>query len=175
MSCGPFKRDSALPIGLSFVAGYVDTVGFIALFGLFTAHVTGNFVLIGSELARSSSNVLLKLLVFPAFIVAVAFARILEGLVQAPRHVPDVRGRQHIGQRPERMVRGQGLDVVHVHGSTRNSATPQGSDQCLLIDDGAAGCVDETGACFRPIDRIALSDARGDPCLFLTLELTPLR
>jgi uncharacterized membrane protein YoaK (UPF0700 family) len=44
---------------------------------LFTAHVTGNFVLIGSELARSSSNVLLKLLVFPAFIVAVAFARIL--------------------------------------------------------------------------------------------------
>jgi len=40
--------------GLVFSAGFVDTVAFIALFGLFTAHVTGNFVLIGSELAHPS-------------------------------------------------------------------------------------------------------------------------
>jgi uncharacterized membrane protein YoaK (UPF0700 family) len=71
------RRDAALAIGLSFVAGYVDTVGFVALFGLFTAHVTGNFVLIGSELAHASGDVVLKLLAFPAFILAVAFTRML--------------------------------------------------------------------------------------------------
>ncbi len=64
--------------GLGFLAGYVDTVGFVALFGLFTAHVTGNFVLIGSELARPSNGVLLiKFLAFPAFIAGVALTRLL--------------------------------------------------------------------------------------------------
>ena len=62
---------------LGFTAGYVDTVGFVALFGLFTAHVTGNFVLIGSELAHPSHGVLIKFLAFPAFILAVAGARLL--------------------------------------------------------------------------------------------------
>lgn len=63
--------------GLSFLAGYVDTLGFVALFGLFTAHVTGNFVLIGRELANPSHSVLLKFLAFPAFIAAVAATRLL--------------------------------------------------------------------------------------------------
>src|SRR5258705_2846898 len=62
---------------LGFTAGYVDTVGFVALFGLFTAHVTGNFVLIGSELAQPTHGVLLKFLAFPAFIVGVAVSRLL--------------------------------------------------------------------------------------------------
>jgi len=63
---------------LAFTAGYVDTVGFVALFGLFTAHVTGNFVLIGSELVHpSGAGVLIKFLAFPAFIVAVALTRML--------------------------------------------------------------------------------------------------
>ncbi|HEX6704109.1 MAG TPA: YoaK family protein [Albitalea sp.] len=62
---------------LGFTAGYVDTVGFIALFGLFTAHVTGNFVLIGSEVAHPSHGVLIKLLAFAAFVVAVAVSRLL--------------------------------------------------------------------------------------------------
>lgn len=70
--------------GLGFLAGYVDTLGFLALFGLFTAHVTGNFILIGAALADPDhSSVLLKFLAFPAFIVGVAVARLLIVGVQA--------------------------------------------------------------------------------------------
>ena len=65
-------------IGLGCVAGYVDTLGFIALFGLFTAHVTGNFVLIGAGLADPPrASILLKFLAFPAFIAGIAAARLL--------------------------------------------------------------------------------------------------
>ena len=69
----PLPTSSAL----GFTAGYVDTVGFVALFGLFTAHVTGNFVLIGSELAHPIHGVLIKFLAFPAFIAGVAVSRAL--------------------------------------------------------------------------------------------------
>jgi uncharacterized membrane protein YoaK (UPF0700 family) len=71
------KRIAVATAALGFIAGYVDTVGFIALFGLFTAHVTGNFVLIGVELARPGHGVLLRLLAFPAFIAGIVLARLL--------------------------------------------------------------------------------------------------
>jgi uncharacterized membrane protein YoaK (UPF0700 family) len=71
-------HDRLQGLGLACVAGYVDTLGFIALFGLFTAHVTGNFVLIGAGLAGSgSASITLKLLAFPAFVAGVAAARVL--------------------------------------------------------------------------------------------------
>ena len=61
---------------LSFVGGYVDTFSFVMLFGLFTAHVTGNFVLIGAALAgHGHAGVLGKLLALPVFIMAVAATR----------------------------------------------------------------------------------------------------
>lgn len=76
------ERGTAFSVVLAFTSGYVDTVGFVALFGLFTAHVTGNFILIGSELAKPSHGVLLKLVAFPAFIVAVVAARFVVLAVQ---------------------------------------------------------------------------------------------
>ena len=51
----------AVAMALAFVAGFADTLGFILLGGLFVAHVTGNFILIGAALPTSSVGVLVKI------------------------------------------------------------------------------------------------------------------
>ena len=61
---------------LAFTAGAVDTLGFIALFGLFSAHVTGNFVLIGAALTHDAVGLIGKLLALPVFIAGVALTRL---------------------------------------------------------------------------------------------------
>lgn len=62
---------------LAAIAGYVDTLSFVALFGLFTAHVTGNFVLIGAEAAGFGQGVFMKLMAFPAFVAGVVVSSLL--------------------------------------------------------------------------------------------------
>ena len=86
----PADRDAAIGIGLAFVAGFVDAAAFIALTGLFTAHVTGNFVLIGAELIATSTGVLAKLLALPTFILAVALTRLI-ALALERRGAPPLR------------------------------------------------------------------------------------
>ncbi|AIF48092.1 YoaK family protein [Dyella japonica] len=66
-----------LPTILSVMAGYVDTAGFLALHGLFTAHVTGNFVTIGAALVSGTSGVIAKLLALPVFCLFVIGSRLL--------------------------------------------------------------------------------------------------
>ncbi|MDB5363812.1 MAG: hypothetical protein JWO51_5109 [Rhodospirillales bacterium] len=65
-----------LPPLLSLNAGYVDTAGFLALQGLFTAHVTGNFVTIGAALVFGTSGVIAKLAALPVFCLFVALTRL---------------------------------------------------------------------------------------------------
>jgi len=62
---------------LSFNAGYVDTAGFLALHGLFTAHVTGNFVTLGAALVLGAGGTIAKLLALPVFCAVVMAARLL--------------------------------------------------------------------------------------------------
>ena len=47
----------SVPTLWSFNGGYVDTAGFLALHGLFTSHVTGNFVTFGAAIAQGTSGV----------------------------------------------------------------------------------------------------------------------
>lgn len=68
---------SAQPILLSTTAGYVDAAGYLALQGLFTAHVTGNFVTIGAALISGSSGTLAKLLALPTFCIVIVVARLM--------------------------------------------------------------------------------------------------
>nr|WP_035691998.1 YoaK family protein [Bradyrhizobium elkanii] len=73
----------ALPLVLSLTAGYVDTAGFLALQGLFTAHVTGNFVTLGASLALGTSGAVAKLLALPVFCVVVIAIRLIGTLLSA--------------------------------------------------------------------------------------------
>ncbi|NVM90593.1 uncharacterized membrane protein YoaK (UPF0700 family) [Variovorax sp. SG517] len=66
-----------LPQLMSLNGGFVDTAGFLALHGLFTAHVTGNFVTIGAALVHGTSGALTKLLALPVFCAVVMLARLL--------------------------------------------------------------------------------------------------
>jgi uncharacterized membrane protein YoaK (UPF0700 family) len=69
---------------LSFNGGFVDTVGFLGLSGLFVAHVTGNFVTLGAALVLGSHGILNKVLALPEFIAVIALARLAGGI--ARRH-----------------------------------------------------------------------------------------
>ena len=62
-----------LPPVLSVIAGMVDVIGFLSL-GLFTAHVTGNLVVIAVQLVRGGPPHLAPILAVPVFIVAVTAA-----------------------------------------------------------------------------------------------------
>jgi uncharacterized membrane protein YoaK (UPF0700 family) len=67
----------SLPLLLSVNGGYVDTAGFLALQGLFTAHVTGNFVTLGASLVLGTTGAVAKLLALPVFCLVVALVRLL--------------------------------------------------------------------------------------------------
>ncbi len=58
-----------VPVLLSVNGGYVDAAGYLALHGLFTTHVTGNFVTLGAALVSGTSGALAKVLALPLFCV----------------------------------------------------------------------------------------------------------
>lgn len=75
---GTVRNERLATAVLSWVAGYVDTAGFLKLNGLFTAHVTGNLVVAGAELAGDEERaVWVRLAVIPVFIAAVVITSVI--------------------------------------------------------------------------------------------------
>ena len=73
---------TSMPMLLSFVAGYVDSYTYLALFGLFAAQVTGSFVIAGAELVTRDYGIAGKLLAIVAFLVAAAITAALIGVAR---------------------------------------------------------------------------------------------
>ena len=86
MADAPISRTLSHILG--FNAGYVDTAGFLALGGLFTAHVTGNFVTLGAALIQGNSGAVSKLLALPVFCLAVVLARLGSNALVARQKPP---------------------------------------------------------------------------------------
>ena len=73
-------RNDTLAALLSFTGGFVDTAGFLGLQGLFTAHVTGNFVTLGATLVLGTHGAVAKLLALPEFVLVVALVSVASSL-----------------------------------------------------------------------------------------------
>jgi len=73
---------ASIPVLLSFVAGYVDSYTYLALFGLFAAQVTGSFVIAGAEIVTHDYGVVGKMLAIVAFLIAAALTAALIAAVR---------------------------------------------------------------------------------------------
>lgn len=86
------KPGTTLSLILSFLSGYVDTAVFVHMKGLFVAHVTGNFVLLGATIAGASAehggSATLQLIAFPIFFLSAALAAVIAGRVGKDRQTP---------------------------------------------------------------------------------------
>jgi uncharacterized membrane protein YoaK (UPF0700 family) len=56
---------------LTAIAGYCDTLTFVAADSIFSAHVTGNFIVFAYQLIKGTGGDWIKLLTFPIFIISV--------------------------------------------------------------------------------------------------------
>jgi len=69
-------------VALSMVGGYVDTSGFILLFGLFTAHVTGDLITAAAAVVqRADLGAVVRLAMIPVFVVTVGLVTLFTRVI----------------------------------------------------------------------------------------------
>jgi hypothetical protein len=78
-------RRSGLPFALSIVAGSVDVIGFLTLDGLFTAHITGNIVVLTARFVAGGEAPLSHLLAVPVFMLVLGLTRSLAAWLERAR------------------------------------------------------------------------------------------
>ena len=71
-----------LPAVLSVIAGSIDAISFLGLGGLFTAHVTGNLVVLVAHLATGSRAPVASILSVPVFVAALGLTRLLADFLE---------------------------------------------------------------------------------------------
>jgi uncharacterized membrane protein YoaK (UPF0700 family) len=72
-----------LPSVLSVTAGSVDVISFLGLGGLFTAHITGNLVILAAHVVSGGTAQLAPILSVPVFVVVLGLTRLLAGGLEA--------------------------------------------------------------------------------------------
>jgi len=76
----------ALPSVLSVIAGATDVIGFLGLNGLFTAHLTGNLVVLAAHVVAGQPTIFSYILSVPVFMLVLLLTRLLaRGLESAGR------------------------------------------------------------------------------------------
>jgi hypothetical protein len=68
-----------LPTVLSVTAGSVDVISFLGLDGLFTAHITGNLVILAAHVVSGDPAQLGPMLSVPVFMAVLVLTRLLAG------------------------------------------------------------------------------------------------
>jgi uncharacterized membrane protein YoaK (UPF0700 family) len=73
-----------LPLVLSLIAGATDSIGFLGLNGLFTAHITGNIVILAARIIAGNPAIISYILSVPVFMAVLFLTRLLaSGLERA--------------------------------------------------------------------------------------------
>ena len=66
-----------LPVLLAMIAGSTDTISFLGLGGLFTAHITGNFVVLAAHIVNHGETPLAVALSVPVYMAVLLLVRLL--------------------------------------------------------------------------------------------------
>jgi uncharacterized membrane protein YoaK (UPF0700 family) len=72
-----------LPFVLSVIAGSTDVISFLAVYGIFTAHITGNLVILAAHVVSGSAAPLAAILSVPVFMIVLGLTRLLAAGLEA--------------------------------------------------------------------------------------------